>query len=100
MSDHELPNFQTIELTGLYSRYGIKTLSLFGSYAKGDPTTESDLDLLVEFQKPLGLITFIKVEQELSELLGYKVDLVSRNSLHPYLRDEVLSSAQVVHEAH
>ena len=69
--------------------YGLKRLSLFGSVARGDYEAESDIDLLVEFEvprrQPLGLIGWIHLESELSQLLGRKVDLVSIHGLNYHL---------------
>lgn len=86
-------------LDHILTNYGVSTMSVFGSYAKGDSDADSDVDLLVKFHKPIGLLKFIRLERELAEALGRDVDLVSEVALSPYLRDEVLSSAELVYEA-
>ncbi len=86
-------------LDHILTNYGVSTMSVFGSYAKGDAHADSDVDLLVKFHKPIGLLKFIRLERELAEALGRDVDLVSEVALSPYLRDEVLSSAELVYEA-
>ncbi len=77
----------------LRERYFIKNLSVFGSYVRGEQTPESDIDILVEFEKPITLIQFIKLENYLSKLLGLKVDLVIKKSLKPYIKKQVLKEA-------
>jgi predicted nucleotidyltransferase len=74
----------------LVGRFGIASLSLFGSVARDEARANSDVDLLVEFKQPVGLFTFIELQQYLETLLGCKVDLGSMRSLKPYLRAQVL----------
>ncbi len=62
----------------LREKYRIKTLGIFGSYIRGEQKKKSDVDILVEFEKPLGLLEFVGLELQLSKLLGKKVDLVMR----------------------
>ncbi|MDQ7082697.1 MAG: nucleotidyltransferase family protein [Aquificota bacterium] len=57
----------------LYGKYGIKTMKIFGSYAEGRHGPGSDLDILVEFEEPPAFTEFIRLEEELSRLLGVKV---------------------------
>jgi len=70
--------------------YGVIMLGIFGSYARGNQREGSDLDLLVKFNAPIGLIRFIKLENELSDLLGVKVDLVVRDALKPRIGERIL----------
>ncbi|WP_321507088.1 nucleotidyltransferase family protein [uncultured Methanoregula sp.] len=71
--------------------YSVKTLGLFGSVARSEETDESDIDLLVEFSKPVGFVTFMRLEHFLSERLGTRVDLVTSDSLKPVIRQDVLA---------
>jgi predicted nucleotidyltransferase len=71
--------------------YSVKTIGVFGSVARNEQTGESDIDLLVEFSKPVGFVTFMRLENFLSEQLGKQVDLVSSDSLKPVIRQDVLS---------
>lgn len=64
----------------LFSEYPIKSLAIFGSYARREQKDESDLDLLVEFNDRIGL-RFIDLADELEKLIGFKVDLVSRKGI-------------------
>jgi predicted nucleotidyltransferase len=71
--------------------YSVKSIGVFGSVARDEQTGQSDIDLLVEFSKPVGFITFIRLENFLSEQLGKQVDLVTPDSLKPVIRQDVLS---------
>jgi len=66
----------------LLKKYPIKTLGIFGSYTRGDFTQDSDIDILVEFEQPVG-IEFIDLANELESILQHKVDLVSRTGIKP-----------------
>jgi predicted nucleotidyltransferase len=83
----------------LCKEYGVQELSVFGSASGENFTSESDLDLLVEF-KPyvhIGLMDFAALQRRLSELVGRPVDLVSKRGLNPLIRDEVLAQAKVLY---
>ena len=71
--------------------YSVKTIGVFGSVARDEQTGKSDIDLLVEFSKPVGFVTFMRLENFLSERLGNQVDLVTSDSLKPVIRQDVLS---------
>ena len=64
----------------LFAEYPIKSLAIFGSYARKEQKEDSDLDLLVEFDDKIGL-RFIDLADELEKLMGFKVDLVSRKGI-------------------
>jgi predicted nucleotidyltransferase len=81
-------------------RHHIRRLSVFGSVLHGDARPDSDLDVLVEFEPGhVPGLAFFGMEQELSELLGRKVDLNTPQFLSPYFRDEVLAEAEVQYAA-
>ena len=71
----------------------MKSLAVFGSVARGEATDRSDIDLLVEFNQPIGLFEFIRLKYYLETLIGSKVDLVTPDALHPALRDSILNEA-------
>lgn len=73
--------------------YGVKSISVFGSYAKENQTKESDLDLLVEFIKPISLLKLIAMENYLSDLLELKVDLVPKNNIREELQESIVNEA-------
>ena len=72
---------------------GVARLALFGSIARGEAAPESDIDLLVEFDRPVGLFHFVRVKRFLEEQLGRQVDLVTPDALHPALRGRILAEA-------
>lgn len=80
-------------LPELRERFAVDTLEVFGSRVRTDAGHQSDIDVLVTFTETPDLLTFIALEDELSERLGARVDLVMRRSLKPRLRDRVLSEA-------
>ncbi len=80
-------------------RHHIRKLALFGSVLRDDFTPESDIDILVEFEPGhVPGLAFFAMEDELSNLLGRKVDLNTRGWLSEYFRDEVEAEAQVQYE--
>jgi predicted nucleotidyltransferase len=77
-------------------RHHIRKLSLFGSVLRDGFRPDSDVDVLVEFEPGhVPGLAFFSMEAELSEILGYKVDLNTPRFLSPYFRDEVLAEAEV-----
>jgi uncharacterized protein len=73
---------------------GVKSVALFGSAVRDEATDTSDVDLLVEFDRPTRLLGLIKLKHELEEMLEVEnVDLITRDGLHPALKDRILSEA-------
>lgn len=68
----------------LFQKYALKSMALFGSYARNEAKGESDIDILVEFSKPVGF-EFIDLAVELEEMLEHKVDLVSKKGIKPQM---------------
>jgi predicted nucleotidyltransferase len=77
----------------LAERYGVEVVSLFGSYARQDPTPGSDIDLLAEILRPVSLFELIGAEIYLSEVLGTKVDLIPKRDVREELRETILKEA-------
>ncbi|HBE74203.1 MAG TPA: hypothetical protein DDW31_09020 [candidate division Zixibacteria bacterium] len=73
----------------ILARHGVKKASLFGSHARGEQKPRSDYDLLVEFHGRKSLMEVVGIEQELSDALGLKVDLVTEKSVSPYIIDRI-----------
>ena len=71
-------------------KFKIKEIGIFGSYVRGEQKKASDIDILVEFKEPIGLIQFIVLEGRLEELLGIKVDLVSKKALKHRIGEQIL----------
>ena len=93
MNLEEIGNLIRAHQEILAQRYGVAVAGIFGSYVRGEARPESDLDLLVEFLRPVSLLELVGAELYLSEVLGLKVDLVPRRSLRPELREVVLNQA-------
>jgi predicted nucleotidyltransferase len=74
------------ELTEL----GVKSLALFGSVARNQASPDSDVDLLVTFDRPVGLFHFARVRRRLAEILGSPVDLVTEDALRAEMREQIL----------
>ena len=77
----------------LRAEFGVRSLALFGSAARGEAREGSDVDLLVEFDRPIGLFHLVGTQQELERLLGRPVDLVTIGGLKPGVRERVLAEA-------
>jgi len=80
-------------LPDLQRRFPIRSLALFGSVARGDARADSDLDMLVDFARPVTLSSFLALESELGALTGRRVDLVSRRALKPHMGERILREA-------
>jgi predicted nucleotidyltransferase len=78
----------------LQRQFGVKSLALFGSVARNEAIIVSDVDLLVEFDRPIGLFHLIGTEQFIVQLLGgTEVDLVLKRALLPELKGDILAEA-------
>ena len=77
----------------LAERYDVERLEVFGSYVRDEQKKDSDIDLLITFKRAPSLLTFIAIENYLSDLLGVKVDLVMKDSLKPKIGEHILREA-------
>lgn len=82
--------------TLLRERYNINRIGVFGSYARGDTHSGSDVDVLVEFSEPISLIQLISLENYLSDIIGLKVDVVPKEDIRKELKDTILKDAVYV----
>jgi predicted nucleotidyltransferase len=78
----DIRNILSSNKKNLFDKYGLRLLAIFGSYARNQQNEKSDIDILVEFEKPVG-VEFIDLAEELEYILNKKVDLVSKNGLKP-----------------
>ena len=75
----------------------VEYAGVFGSRARGDYRKDSDLDLLIRFNKPIGMFAFVDLQDRLKEVTGKKIDLVTELSLSPYIKDKVMSDLVTVY---
>lgn len=92
-------SIQKAKITRFCKRYHIAYLAFFGSVITPHFTEKSDVDVLVRFEKKHipHLFGMIRMESELSEIIGYPVDLKTPNDLSPYFREDVLKKAKIVY---
>ena len=93
MSRQEVLSTLKAQREALHQRFGVVRLTLFGSFARNEARPGSDVDLLVEFDKPVGLFSFLELQSHLEALLGCAVDLGTAKSLKPRLRARVMAEA-------
>jgi len=74
-------------------KFGVSSVSVFGSVARNRIRKHSDVDLLVEFDQPIGLFEFARLKLYLEKILGRRVDLVTREALRKELREQILREA-------
>lgn len=84
------------QLPLLKEKYHVKKIGIFGSFVRGEQKKGSDLDILVEFETPIGFFDFIRLENLLSRSLRKKVDLVSRRAIKPAVKKEIIKEVQYV----
>jgi uncharacterized protein len=72
---------------------GVKSLAIFGSVARGDDRSDSDVDVLVEFDRRVGLLAFVGLKLDLERLLQRPVDLVTPSGLKSWMRESILKEA-------
>ena len=79
----------------LYKDYSVKQIGLFGSFSDDSNTDESDIDLLLEFEKPIGW-KYFSLEIYLETVFGRKIDLVTKNALKEQIKDNILSQVKYI----
>ena len=78
------------ELPHIRKEFHVNSVGLFGSYARGEQKKGSDVDILVEFEKPVGFFKFIELEDYLSKKIGAKVELVTPDALKPLMKPSIM----------
>lgn len=92
MNLDRMKNTLSQQKTYLNDNYFVKDIGIFGSVSRGHDTKESDIDLLVEFSRPVGFFHFSRLEDYLSNVLKREVDLVTKDALKPSIKESVLKS--------
>lgn len=77
--------------------HGAKRIAVFGSYARNEQRKKSDIDLIVEFSPRKSLLELVRIERELSEETGKKIDLLTEKSISPFLIDSIKKEMEVIY---
>jgi predicted nucleotidyltransferase len=85
-------------IISLIKKHGAKKIAVFGLYSRGEEKPKSDIDILVEFSERKSLLDIVGIEQELSDALGMKVDLLTEKSISPYLIGRIKKEMKVIYE--
>jgi len=92
-----LSNIILEKISAILAKYGAKKVSVFGSYARDEADPESDIDIIVEFSQRKSLLDIVGIEQELTDELGIKVDLLTEKFISPYLIDRIKEEMVVIY---
>ena len=84
------------KLIQILKKHGAKKIKIFGSYARGEAKKGSDLDIIVEFEERKTLLELVGIEQDLEDQLGIKIDLLTEDSISPYLIERINRESRVV----
>lgn len=84
------------QIIPVLKKAGVKRSSIFGSYARGEETKESDVDILVDFPREKSLFDFVGLKLDLEDVLKRKVDLVEYSAVKPRIKDQILSDQIVI----
>ena len=90
--------FNSPGLKKIFAENDVAFIGVFGSVAKGEDSSKSDIDLLIKFSESKGLLALVRLERKLSELFVRKGDLVKEATLSPYLRENILHDVKVLYE--
>jgi predicted nucleotidyltransferase len=82
----------------IFRHHGIKRAAVFGSVSRGQAGPASDIDILVEFGKPMGMIAYSRLVREMEESLGRKVDLVTNKSVNKFIKPYILPELKTIYE--
>ncbi|MEQ1747058.1 MAG: nucleotidyltransferase family protein [Saprospiraceae bacterium] len=80
----------------LHERFGVSEIGLFGSWVRGEQKTTSDIDVLVDFDRAVGLFEIMELQDYLEEMFECKVDIAPRDSLRKYISRQILSEVQYI----
>ncbi len=83
-------------LEEIRGEYGVERIGVFGSVLRDEQTDESDVDVLVEFSQAVGMVRFLQLEHSLQDLLGARVDLVTRKALKKHIGQRIMREIQFV----
>ncbi len=93
LSDQEFLGPRRSDILRVATTHGARRVRVFGSVVQGDARSDSDLDLLVDLEPGRGLLDLVAIKQDLEDLLGRPVDVVTEAAISPYIRADVLREA-------
>jgi len=85
-------------LVNILKKHEANRIGIFGSRARGDANTDSDLDVLVDFSTSKSLLNLVRIEQELTAAIGIKVDLLTEGAISPHLVDRIKEDLKVIYQ--
>lgn len=85
------------KIVRLLKNQGARKIAIFGSYVRKKEKLGSDIDIIVEFSDRKSLLELVRIQRELSEALGIKVDLLTEKSISPYLIDKIRKEMKVIY---
>lgn len=94
MISRELEN----TLIAILQQHDASRIGIFGSHVRGEAMPGSDLDVLVDFKKTPSLLSLVRIQRELSEALGIKVDLLTEGAISPLLIDRIKSELRIIYQ--
>ena len=87
------------EIINYLKKFNPERIGIFGSFARGEENSTSDLDILVSFHKSFGLLQMVRIERELSDIVGRKVDLVTEKALkNEKLKSYIFKDLQIIYQ--
>jgi uncharacterized protein len=86
----EIESILRVEKPILRLRFRVKEIGIFGSFVRGEQKDTSDLDLLIDFEEPIGLIRYVGLQNYLSDRVGERVDLITKSGLKPRISGHIL----------
>lgn len=86
------------QIKTLLLKEGVKKIAIFGSYARGEPRPDSDIDLLVEFAERKSLLDLARIQRIISEKVGRNIDLLTEKSISPYLVDRIKQEMKIIYK--
>lgn len=97
MKPSDLKKYQA-KIKPIAKKMGVKYMAIFGSFARGEEKKTSDIDVLVDFNKPVTFDGYFDLEEKLEQLFGRKVDLVTKTGLNKYVKPYIQDDIRVVYE--
>ena len=85
------------EIVEFLKSKGATKVAVFGSYVRDEETPKSDIDVIIDFTRPMGLLEFVGIQQDLSENIGIEVDLMTEDGISPYLIRNVKKEMKVLY---